>query len=131
MNMRATVWVLLGVCALSILVVSLLVVVRTRNGATSLSKHWEEDAFKGKALTDLISAAESGKKLRPVDGASLYAITRWRLQENQRALSFTKGSEYPIGFIGTAINVGYVIVEKSNDVDVVIEVLHAKSVDSL
>jgi hypothetical protein len=130
MNMRATVWVLLGVCAI-MLVVSVSIVVWARNGATSLSKRWEEDTFTGKALTDFISTAENGKKLRPVDGASLYASTHWSLQENQRAFSFAKGSQYPVGFLATAVNVGYVIVDKSNGVDIVIDVLHSRDIDSL
>lgn len=93
---------------------------------------WEEDAFKGRPLSELEDMiACQGQVLMPVDAHSFHAVTGRNLEGNQHALRFLKGKEYSWFYIGTAINIGYVVVEEDAGVDRAIEIIHARSVDSL
>ena len=71
-----------------------------------------------------------GRSLAPVDSLSFSAITEKPLQQNQRALQFNKGNDYNWFYCGTALNVGYVVVEKL-DGERISAILHHRSVDSL
>ena len=92
---------------------------------------WEEDAFKGKPLRDLQLFLQ--KKDIYIGGADPARVFREgpELLPNQKIYSFTKGSDYRIFPLGTAVNVGYVIVEKRQEGEIVIDVRRGRSVDSL
>ncbi len=65
-----------------------------------------------------------------MDSGSFYAVTRRNLKPNQRALEFIKGKEYRWFRYGTAINVGYVVIEKEGEIEKVVAIYRACSVDS-
>jgi hypothetical protein len=93
---------------------------------------WEEESFKGRPLSDLESnLTKQGRGFVPVDSGHFSSITGKSLNPNQRAMYFTKGKEYRWSRYGTAINVGYVVVEKNGDVETVVTIIRARSVDSL
>lgn len=93
---------------------------------------WEEDAFNGKVLADLESSlAKQGRGLVPVDSGHFSSITGKSLNPDQRAMYFTKGKGYRWFCFATAINVGYVVVEKEGEVEKVVAIVRARSVDSL
>jgi hypothetical protein len=92
---------------------------------------WKEDACIGKPLSELErTLVAQGQSLAPLDASSFYSLTDKRLKQNQRAMRFTKGKEYSWFHFGTAVNVGYVVVEKA-DRELISEILHGRSVDSL
>lgn len=93
---------------------------------------WEEDSFSGKSLSDLESSlAKQGRGLVPVDSGHFSSITGKSLNPDQRAMYFTKGKGYRWFCFGTAINVGYVVAEKEGEVEKVVTIVRARSVDSL
>lgn len=93
---------------------------------------WEEESFKGRPLSELQSnLARDGRDLLPVDPESFHALTDESLKPSQRVMRFTKGKEYPWFRYGTAINVGYVVIEKEGEVEKVVTIVRARSVDSL
>ncbi len=93
---------------------------------------WEEESFKGRPLSDLQSyLTRDGRQLQPMDSGSFYAVTHRNLKPNQRGLEFVKGKEYRWFRYGTAINVGYVVIEKEGEVEKVVTIVRARSVDSL
>jgi len=93
---------------------------------------WGEEGFIGKPFSDLQSMLSTqGRSLRSVDAASFYALTDLRLTQNQRAFRFVKGKRYRWFLLGTAVNVGYVVVENSAKGDFVVEIIRGRSVDTL
>ncbi len=66
----------------------------------------------------------------PVDPDSFLALTEKPLKPNQFVFCFIKGRKYSWFYLGTAVNVGYVVVDKNAD-EVISEIIHCRSVDSL
>jgi hypothetical protein len=100
-------------------------------GVLCRSLPWKEDSFVGKPISELEKAlAARGQSLLPMDASSLYALTDKSLTRDQQAMSFLKGKDYSWFHRGTAQNIGYVIIEKTNGARI-IEILHRRSVDSL
>ena len=92
---------------------------------------WEEDSYEGRPLSELRSGLmQKGRSLVPVDPGSFYAMTGRTLQPNQHGVRFVKGERYPWFSIGSAVNVGYVVVEIEGDSDQIVEILHRRSVDA-
>jgi hypothetical protein len=93
---------------------------------------WDEESFNGRLLSDLESnLTKQGRGLLPVDSGHFSSITGRSLDPNQRAMYFTKGKQYRWFLYGTAINVGYVVAEKEGEVEKVVAIIRARSVDSL
>jgi hypothetical protein len=92
---------------------------------------WDEDSFKGKSLTELErSLREQGIGLHPVDYRSVATFTDADLGPNQKIMRFLKGKEYRWFGIGTAVNMGYAVVEKRPHGEIVVDILRARSIDS-
>ncbi len=92
---------------------------------------WGEDACIGKPAVELQRMlAAKGVSLVPMDSTSYYLLTGKRLEPTQRAMSFLKGNEYSWFHLGTAINLGYVVIDKAEG-EHVISIHHGRSVDSL
>ncbi len=93
---------------------------------------WEEDAFHGKPVAQLEQAlAAQGRRLTWCHANDVYAITGRELETNQRAVQFVKGKPYPWFRIGTAVNLGLVIIQEDSAQETVIEILRDIEVDSL
>jgi hypothetical protein len=93
---------------------------------------WREDAFVGKSVSELESALDKhGEVLTPVASSSFYTFTGKRLEKNQRAMQFIKGKEYRLFYIGSASNVGFVLIEKGTGGERVIEIFHRCYRDTL
>ncbi len=124
--LRNILWLILGIATLSLLLFH-----HSLYGLLCQRLPWEEDALIGKPLSDLERMLTAkGRSLAPVDSLSFSAITEKPLQQNQRALQFNKGNDYNWFYCGTALNVGYVVVEKL-DGERISAILHHRSVDSL
>jgi len=92
---------------------------------------WEEDGFKGKAFSELESAlAKQGVFLRESDPIILYAFGRGKLKQNQRVMDFDKGKRFRWFYVGSAVKVGYVLVESEPGGERIVEIFHSLSVDS-
>ena len=93
---------------------------------------WEEEAYIGKPLRDLQEMLrQRGARLIPVHESSVYPANHPGLSPNQKAFEFRKGKEYKWIIVGSAVNVGYVIVEERPGGAVVIEIIRASSMNSL
>lgn len=93
---------------------------------------WEEDGFKGKPLSQLRQLLDKqNRELILDDGASFYARTGKELDSNQRLMRFEKGEPYPWFPIGTANNVGYVVIQEGSQEDLVVDVVRSRMIDSL
>ena len=90
--------------------------------------HWEEEEFEGRPLMELQLFLH--EKNIHIGGADPNVIFPRNLQPNQGIYQFTKGDEYR-WFIGKAVNVCYIIVEKRGDSEIIIEFRRGKSVDAL
>ena len=90
---------------------------------------WEEQNYRGRPLQEL-RANLGERSLFPVDPGSFYAMTGNRLRSNQYGMRFVKGDPYRWFFIGSAVNVGYVMVETEGETDRVIDVFRCRSVDA-
>lgn len=100
--------------------------------ATQRFFKWDEESFKGRPLSDLSSnLAKQGRGLVSVGPGHFSSITGKSLDPNQRAMYFTKGKKYRWFCYGSAINVGYVVAEKEGEVEKVVAIIRARSVDSL
>jgi hypothetical protein len=92
---------------------------------------WEEDAFRGKPVSDLQKFLEKHNQILGVDpGASFSVITGRKLSPNQRLMRFDKGEGYPWFPIGSANNMAYVVIEDGPDGPVVVEIVRSFQVDS-
>ncbi len=121
-----------------VLVTSLLILVpvcltgfvyrKTLNGiyGCTIAK-WPEDAYKGKSLVEL----ERVVTLEWCDPTGFEGITDRVLQPDERVMCFYKGEPYPWFPIGTAQNVGFVVIRNSANGELVVEILRTAYVDSL
>ncbi len=122
---------LLLAVVLGILALFTLVFHQTFYGLLSQRLPWKEDAFVGKPLAEL--EKELGAEdhdLHPADQSTFFLMTRRDLSPNQKLVYFVKGKKYSWFFFGTAVNIGYVVVERDHG-ERVVEILHGRSVDSL
>lgn len=133
MRARKRTVIVILVLVLGMATVFLLVFRETLLGlAAQRFSNWEEESFKGRPLSELQSNLTSqGRGLVPVDSGHFSSITGRSLSPNQQAMYFTKGNEYRWFRTGTAINVGYVVIEKEGEVEKVVRIIRARSVDSL
>jgi hypothetical protein len=93
---------------------------------------WEEDAFLGKTLFQLEDRLhERGRRLHQPDMNAFTLRTNRTLKENERVLQFVHGKGYPWFSLGTAHNLGYVIVSKRGGEEEVMEILRFLEIDSL
>ncbi|HWQ93785.1 MAG TPA: hypothetical protein VN673_19135 [Clostridia bacterium] len=119
-------WAAIGLLALFILIFH-----QTVYGLFRQKLTWKEDAFVGKPLAELKETlAAEGRYLQPADRSTYYFMTKRDLSPNQELVSFVKGKQYSWFFVGTAVNVAYVVVDGEHRGQVV-EILHGRSVDSL
>ncbi|MBI2927422.1 MAG: hypothetical protein HYY24_17130 [Verrucomicrobia bacterium] len=92
---------------------------------------WEEDAYRGKPLSLLSEAMrDQGRQLRRCDKESFFTSTGMDLAANQRAMRFVKGKRYPWFQIGTAVNLGFVVIQKGLEDETVVDILRAVEVDA-
>lgn len=93
---------------------------------------WEEDRFRGQALSKLEDHLLRSKRSLTEDDDELYFyITGKALPQGRRLLSFTKGGEYLWFPFGTAINIGVAVIQNGPEGETVVEILRTRSVDSL
>lgn len=92
---------------------------------------WEEESFKGRPLSELQSyLTKQGRGFVRVPFSSVESRTGKSLNPNQRAMYFTKGKRYRWFSYGSAISVGYVVAEKEGEVEKIVAIIRARSVDS-
>lgn len=93
---------------------------------------WDEDAYKGKTVGSLqATLSDQNGYLRPASGDEFIAYTGRFLRAGQRVMIFHKGKEYSWFRIGTAQNVGYVVIEQTEQGEQVLEIVREIHVDSL
>lgn len=93
---------------------------------------WDEDNFQGKPLSQLSQfLGQQNRELMLDTGSSFYARTGKELDSNQRLMRFEKGEHYPWFPIGTANNIGYVVIQSGSEGDIVIDVVRSRMIDSL
>jgi len=92
---------------------------------------WQENAFKGKPLTQLVQDLETRQQtLNWCDMVGFRAITDRDVSANQRVMIFLRGKPYPWFWIGTAQNAGYVVIQNSTNGEIVVDIIRTAFVDS-
>lgn len=90
---------------------------------------WNEDSFEDRPLAELEKAlAKKGVFLEEMYASELPSWVE--LKPGQSVYRFQKGKRYDWFGMGTAINIGYVIVE-ADEGSLVERIFHGRSVDSL
>jgi hypothetical protein len=119
-------WAVIGLLALFCLIFH-----QTLYGLLHQKLTWKEDAFVGKPLQELEERLRAeGRHLHAADRSTYYFMTNRDSSPNQEIVSFVKGKRYSWFLVGTAVNVGYVVVDRNNGGQIV-EIVHSRSVDSL
>ena len=97
----------------------------------SLAK-WDEDAFKGRPLQELRQhLARRNKFLEPSDPVGFKGITGRPVGPNEKIMQFIKGRSYRWLPIGQAQNIGFVVIQETDDGEIVVDVLRTVEVDTL
>jgi hypothetical protein len=93
---------------------------------------WTADHFIGSKVLALESALRlQGAELISCRSDSFTLATGKRLRPDQRVLRFRNGTPYTWFFLGTASNLGYVVIEGGVGDAVVVDVVRSIQVDSL
>ena len=118
-----------AVCA--VLIIFMVIFGSAIVGMVARISPWEEDSFAGKPIAGLRGNLQAkGRSLSPVDAGSFYALTGYTLKNGELGLEFQKGGSYNWWPLGTAVNLGRVVV--ANDANkTIIRIYHGRSVDSL
>ncbi|HEX7860632.1 MAG TPA: hypothetical protein VF773_09920 [Verrucomicrobiae bacterium] len=93
---------------------------------------WEEGSFIGKSPSDLrLFLSKKDVNLYPAPETRIDPAGEGKFRPNQELLEFQKGNEYRWFILGTAVNIGYVIVENRTNGPIIIEIIRGSSVDAL
>jgi hypothetical protein len=132
--MKIKKYLILGVCGVLLVLCCGMVVFHETFFGLYICKltNWEEDAFLNKSVLEVRQALEGkNQHLFASDSSSFYAHTHVRLESGQQVMFFVKGKAYPWFRIGSASNVGYVVVNSGPDGGKVVRIVRAVHVDSL
>lgn len=93
---------------------------------------WEEDTTVNKPLAELEQILEKNQsQVRMIGSHDFKSAIGIELLPNQRAIQFTKGKDYNWFYVGTAINLGYAMIEETPSGEYVLGIYRKRSVDSL
>jgi hypothetical protein len=93
-----------------------------------LFSDWEAERYVGREVSLLIEVIEAeGGRVFPATANGLYYATGQRVRSGQRLIKFTQGDRYSWFGLGSAVNIGFVLLEG----DTVVEIHRAIELDSL
>lgn len=89
---------------------------------------WEEETYIGRPLQELENMLrDRGETLSPL----FHHPDNREYRSNEDGFRFTKGEEYRWFIVGSALNEGFVIVEKCPDGPIVKQIIRGRSMNSL